>query len=140
MDYFSVKADKDRDQRMETKNYLFMAIYATNEPEKHLGMAIGKQLDELRSVDEINNIVNNKDTNEIYKIFRAYIKSKTMKVQTLKDPMEFNKHVDKICREKNNLISISVVENKVPAMDMYYSTKCIEFKEDFISFYKNYKS
>jgi len=93
----------------------------------------------LQEFNIMQDLIGKKDIKQIYKIFRAYIKTKNMKIQELKKPQEFNKQVDKICMEENNLMEISVVQNKIPAMDMYYSNRINEMQEDFIEFYKSYK-
>ena len=136
MNYSSVKADQDRKERKESREYLFMSVYSADKPEEIAGMFMGKQLQELNIMQDL---IGKKDIKQIYKIFRAYIKTKNMKIQELKKPQEFNKQVDKICMEENNLMEISVVQNKIPAMDMYYSNRINEMQEDFIEFYKSYK-
>jgi len=136
MNYSSVKADQDRKERKESREYLFMSVYSADKPEEIAGMFMGKQLQEFNIMQDL---IGKKDIKQIYKIFRAYIKTKNMKIQELKKPQEFNKQVDKICMEENNLMEISVVQNKIPAMDMYYSNRINEMQEDFIEFYKSYK-
>jgi len=136
MNYSSVKADQDRKERKESREYLFMSVYSADKPKEIAGMFMGKQLQELNIMQDL---IGKKDIKQIYKIFRAYIKTKNMKIQELKKPQEFNKQVDKICMEENNLMEISVVQNKIPAMDMYYSNRINEMQEDFIEFYKSYK-
>jgi len=137
MNYSSVKADRNTEERKESREYLFMSVYSADKAEEVACMFIGKQLQELTIMKDS---IGKKDIKQIYKIFRSYIKTKNMKIQELKKPHEVRKHVDKICIEENNLIDISVVENKIPSMGMYYTTRFEEFKEDFQKFYSNQKS
>ncbi|MFL0270131.1 hypothetical protein [Candidatus Clostridium radicumherbarum] len=132
MNYFSMKADQNRDERLNTKNFLFATIPGIDDPEKLEGIGMGMQ------IEKFNDILNKKEDKEIYKVFKEYIKTKRMNVQILKEPQEWQKQVDRLCKEENNLISISFVENKIPPTDIYYSVKLEELKQDFGKFLQNY--
>lgn len=132
MDYLSNKAEQDRKERLKSHNFLFITIPCIENPEELDSISMEKQIQEFKT------ILGNKKDMEIYKIFNAYIKTKNMNVQVLKEPNEWHKQVDKLYNEENNLICISSVENKIPPMDLYYTSKPQELKDDFIKFYNNY--
>lgn len=133
MNYMSMRADQDRKERLESKDFLFITVPSMEKPGELDGISLENQIQEFK------NILGDKEDIEIYKIIKAYIKTKNMNVQVLKEPTEWQKHVDKLYKEENNLICISAVENKFPPMDLYYTPKPKELKEDFIKFYNNYK-
>ena len=132
MDYISMKAEQDRKERLESKNFLFVTVPSMENSEELDGISLEKQIQEFKS------ILNSKEDIEIYKIFKAYIKTKNMNILLLKAPNEWHKQVDKLYKEENNLICISCVENKFPPMDLYYTTKPQQLKDDFMKFYNNY--
>ena len=133
MNNLSIKADQDRKERSESQNFLFVTFQGMENPEELEGICMGKEIQEFKS------ILGKKEDKEIYKAFKAYIKTKNMNVQMLKEPIDWKKQVDKLYKEENNLICISCVENKFPPMDMYYTTSPQELQEDFQNFLKDYK-
>ena len=92
-----------------------------------------------KNIKEFNNLLGKKGDKEIYKLFKEYIRTKSMNIEVLKDVNQWQKQVDKLYKEEKNLICISAIENKFPPMDMYYTIKPAELKQDFEKFLNNYK-
>lgn len=134
MNYLSKKADQDRNERLKSKDFLFATIPGMGDSEVIESIGMGNQMVKFRDLLE------NKENIEIYKVFQEYIKTKNMNIQILKEPQEWQKQVDKLYKEENNLISISVVENKIPPANVYYTVKPTELKQDFKNFLINSKS
>jgi hypothetical protein len=133
MDNSSSRADQDRKQRSESQNFLFITVPGMENPEELEGIAMGK------NIKEFNNLLGKKKDKEIYKLFKEYIRTKIMNIEVLKDVNQWQMQVDKLYKEENNLICISAIENKFPPMDMYYTVKPAELKQDFEKFLNNYK-
>lgn len=133
MNNLSFLADKENQERMASKEFLFVAVFMGLETRNLSNVVLGKQAEELKD------LIGDKDNMEVYKIFSYYIGLKTMEVQVLKEEHEYRKHVDKLYKEESDLIRILSVTNKFPNMDLYFAPDVEALRVDFAEFYSNYR-
>lgn len=129
----SLIVDQNQTQRVKSREFLFMTVPSVKNEEELYGITMGSQIKKFRE------IFGKMKDREVYKVFRDYIKTKKLNMQSLKEPHEHWKKVDKHYTEQNNLMGIFAVENKIPAMDMYYTENIKGLKEDLEKFIETYR-